>query len=199
MIIHPSRPFSSLCFDDFFFFWVFLHICFSLFIQPFSLGPLRQGMQKGAWERGLLWELGATTTVARARCRWSPTRGPRRLVQRRCRSDGGVRPPSVATGQAGKRGTGQLAQPGPARLGRGIVRPALVGSQPQPAPPSLGRVVDPPRSSGSLVVLSFVRRAQVLACLLAGWLAMVVGLGFCNQTLASHRTLSTPELSQLDL
>ena len=144
-------------------------------------------MQKGAWERGLLWELGATTTVARARCRWSPTRGPRRLVQRRCRSDGGVRPPSVATGQAGKRGTGQLAQPGPARLGRGIVRPALVGSQPQPAPPSLGRVVDPPRSSGSLVVLSFVRRAQVLACLLAGWLAMVVGLGFCNQTLASPR------------
>jgi hypothetical protein len=110
------------------------------------------------------------------------------------------RPSAVRRDRAGwqaRDGPVGPARPGPPWAG---YRPS--GPRGQPAatiPCLLGSRRRPPRSSGSLVVLSFVRRAQVLACLLAGWLAMVVGLGFCNQTLASHRTLSTPELSQLDL
>ena len=199
MIIHPSRPFSSLCFDDFFFFWVFLHICFSLFF-PWALTTRDAERGMGTWVTLGAWSdhNGRPSEVSVVADQGTAPPRTAALSERR------RRPSAVRRDRAGWQARDgpvgpSPARPGPARLGRGIVRPALVGSQPQPAPASLGRVVDPPRSSGSLVVLSFVRRAQVLACLLAGWLAMVVGLGFCNQTLASHRTLSTPELSQLDL
>lgn len=133
----------------------------------------------------MLWKLGATTTVARARCRWSPTRGPRRLVQRRW-SERRRRPSAVRRNrQAGKRGAGQVALPGPARPASGgasSVRPSWA-SQAQPAPPCLGPVVD--RRAPSSSFRSFV----VPRCLLAGWLAGYgggVGLVHPNPRLASH-------------
>jgi hypothetical protein len=71
-----------------------------------------------------------------------------------------------------------------------VSEPILKVGQPAATIPCLlGSRRRPPRSSGSLVVLSFVRRAQVLACLLAGWLAGYgggVGLLQPNPRLASH-------------
>ena len=166
MIIHPSRPFSSLCFDDFFFFFGFFCIFVLVYLSSlFPLGPYDKGCRKGHGNVGYFGSL--------ERPQRSPERGVggRRPGDRAASYSGAVGATAASVRRPSRPGrlasAGRASWPSPARPALGgvsSVRPSWAASRNQPLPPWVASSTPLGRRALSSSFRSFVVPRCLLAC-----------------------------------